>query len=113
MMLLAALCGARRIVLADTNGREIRRTRAAVFVIESARLVLELLIGYVIIVPLSWLLTWLMRVALVFRPVVRASRPRKTKEKVPRPHGVPPSGGMQRIREIPPEGETPCDPCLA
>jgi glycosyltransferase involved in cell wall biosynthesis len=81
MMLFAALCGAVRIVFADTNGREIRRTRAAVFVIESTRLVLELLVGYVIIVPLSWLLIWLMRAALVFRPVVRASRPHGNQSK--------------------------------
>jgi glycosyltransferase involved in cell wall biosynthesis len=101
MMLFAALCGAQRIVFADTNGREIRRTRAAVFIIESTRLALELFIGYVIIVPLSWLLTWLMRAVLVFRPVVRASRPRKTNEKAAHAHGVPPEGG------------TPCDPCTA
>jgi glycosyltransferase involved in cell wall biosynthesis len=93
MMWFAALCGARRIVFADTNGREIHRTRAAVFVIESAQLVLELLTGYVILVPLSWLLTLLMRVALVFRPVVRASRPHKTNEKVLRPQRVPLAGG--------------------
>jgi Glycosyltransferase len=105
MMLFAALCGARRIVFADTNGREIRRRRAAVFVIESARLVLELLIGYVIIVPLSWLLTLLMRAALVFRPVVRASPPGGNRRKsaasmalyiratlVPTAHGT--AGGM-------------------
>jgi glycosyltransferase involved in cell wall biosynthesis len=81
MMLFAALCGAKRIVFADTNGREIRRTRAAIFIIESARLALELLIGYVVIVPLSWLLTWLLRAALVFRPVVRASRPQGDQSK--------------------------------
>jgi glycosyltransferase involved in cell wall biosynthesis len=105
MMLFAALCGARRIVFADANGREFRRTRAAVFVIESARLVLELLIGYVILVPLSWLLTLLMRAALVFRPVVRASPPRGNQSKsaarmalyiratlVPTTHGT--AGGM-------------------
>ncbi|HJQ22548.1 MAG TPA: glycosyltransferase family 4 protein [Blastocatellia bacterium] len=73
MMCFAALCGARRIVFADTNGREIRRTRAGVLIIESARLMLELLVGYVIILPLSWLLTLLLRAALIFRPVVRAS----------------------------------------
>jgi glycosyltransferase involved in cell wall biosynthesis len=76
MMLFAALCGARRVIFADTNGREIRRTRAAVLIIESARLAIELIIGYVMIAPLAWLLTLLMGVALRFRPVVRGSRPR-------------------------------------
>jgi len=73
MMLFAALSGAGRIIFADTNGREIRRPRAAVLIIESACLVLELFVGYLILVPLSWLLTSLMRAALRFRPVVRAS----------------------------------------
>lgn len=77
MMWFAALCGARRVIFADTNGREIRRTRIAVFTLEGIGLALELLMGYVIIVPLSWLLTVLLGVALTFRPVVRASRMRR------------------------------------
>ena len=88
MMLFAALCGARRVVFADTNGREIRRTRAGVLIFESARLALELLVGYGIVVPLSWLLTWLLGAALIFRPVVRASRPREMSGKAARPRGV-------------------------
>ncbi|HKQ09035.1 MAG TPA: glycosyltransferase family 4 protein [Blastocatellia bacterium] len=107
MMWFAALCGARRIVFADTNGREIRRTRVGVLTVESARLVLELLAGYVILVPLSWLLTLLLGVALVFRPVVRASRPRRRDAKhaaktmlyvratlVPAVRGMAAAGGM-------------------
>ncbi|HEY9230600.1 MAG TPA: glycosyltransferase family 4 protein [Blastocatellia bacterium] len=107
MMCFAALSGARRIVFADTNGREIRRTRAGVLIIESARLLLELLVGYVIIVPLSWLSTWLLRAALVFRPVVRASRQRDHQAKraaktmlyiratiVPAIRGAAAAGGM-------------------
>jgi glycosyltransferase involved in cell wall biosynthesis len=101
MMLFAALSGADRIVFADTNGREIRRTRAAALVIESTRLVCEMFIGYGILVPLAWLMTSLMRAALVFRPVVRASRQRLT-------HGVPPSGGISSNSTLPPEGGTPC-----
>ncbi|MFL6215283.1 MAG: glycosyltransferase family 4 protein [Blastocatellia bacterium] len=107
MMMFAALCGARQIIFADTNGREMRRTRAGVFVIESARLMLELVVGYVILVPLSWLLTELLNIALIFRPVVRASRPRRKQDQnaaksalyvratiVPTVRGVAAAGGM-------------------
>jgi glycosyltransferase involved in cell wall biosynthesis len=111
MMIFAALCGARRIIFADTNGREMRRTRLGVFIIEGALLMIELLVGYVIIVPLSWLLTEMLSVALVFRPVVRASRPRRKPEQnevtndaasalyvratiVPTVRGVAAAGGM-------------------
>jgi glycosyltransferase involved in cell wall biosynthesis len=107
MMIFAALCGARLIIFADTNGHQMRRTRAGVFIIEGALLILELLVGYVIIVPLSWLLTELLGVALVFRPVVRASRPRRTPDQssakdalyiratiVPTVHGQAVAGGM-------------------
>jgi len=111
MMIFAALCGARRIIFADTNGQEVRRTRTGVFIIEGARLTLELLVGYVIVVPLSWLLTELLGVALIFRPVVRASRPRHKPERndlmndaasalyvratiVPSVRGVAAAGGM-------------------
>jgi glycosyltransferase involved in cell wall biosynthesis len=104
MMLFAALSGAARVVFADANGREIRRTRAAVLVIDSARLVGELLVGYLILVPFSWLITSLLRAALVYRPAVRASRRRRS-------HGVAPSGGISSDSTdstLPAAGATPC-----
>lgn len=81
MILFAALCGARRIVIADGNGRTISRSRAGAFIIEGVRLVFESLFGYLLIVPLSWLLTASLGGALVFRKTVRASRRRLSKEK--------------------------------
>jgi glycosyltransferase involved in cell wall biosynthesis len=113
MMLFAALCGARRIVFADTNGREVRRSRAAVFIIESARLALELLVGYVILVPFSWLLTQAMRAALIFRPVKRASRSHKTDKKAAHTHRIPPSGELSSPLRIPSVSRTPDNPSAA
>lgn len=74
IVLFAALCGARSIVIADSNGHAITRSRAGAFIIEGVRLVLEFLFGYLLIVPLSRLLTTLLGAALVFRKTVRASR---------------------------------------
>lgn len=74
IVLFAALCGARRIVIGDSNGRTLTRSRASAFIIEGARLALEFLFGYLLIVPLSWLLTTALTAALVFRKTVRASR---------------------------------------
>jgi glycosyltransferase involved in cell wall biosynthesis len=72
--LFAALSGARRIVFADRNGRSITRSRAGAFIIEGARLALESLIGYAVVVPLSWLLAMMLSASLVFRKVLRADR---------------------------------------
>ncbi|MGA9769959.1 MAG: glycosyltransferase family 4 protein [Blastocatellia bacterium] len=74
IVLFAALCGARLIVIGDSNGRAIARSRAGAFIIEGARLALEFLFGYLLIVPLSWLLTAALTAALGFRKTVRASR---------------------------------------
>ena len=74
MMLFAALCGASRIVFADTNGRQIRRSRPAALIIDGARLALELALGYAILIPLSWALTTCLKAALLVRPVIRATR---------------------------------------
>ena len=80
IVLFAALCGARRIVIGDGNGRAINRSRASALVIEGARLILEFLFGYLLIVPLSWLLTKALGAALVFRKTVRASRSNSNRE---------------------------------
>jgi glycosyltransferase involved in cell wall biosynthesis len=72
IILFAALSGARRVVFADQNGRSVTRTRAGAFIIDGPRLALELLLGYGLVVPLSWALTEALGAALVFRRVVRA-----------------------------------------
>ena len=113
MMLFAALCGARRIVFADTNGREVRRTRAAVFMIEGARLALEMLAGYVILTPLSWLLTWGMRAALTFRPAARAQLSRRADKQATRTHEIPPPGEMSSPLQAPPSNESSSHPSAA
>jgi glycosyltransferase involved in cell wall biosynthesis len=74
MILFAALAGARRIVFGDGFGRAITRSRFGAWLFEAPRLVLELLFGYAVIVPLSWLLTFLLGVSLRFREVSRQGR---------------------------------------
>lgn len=74
LMLFAAFAGARRIVIGDSQGMILWRSRAGVFLIEAPRLVLELVVGYGLIIPLSWLLTAMLGASLMFREVSRASR---------------------------------------
>ena len=77
LFLFAAMCGARRISMGDRNGRRITRSRATALIVEGARLAFEFAIGYMVVVPLSWLLTVMLAAALVFRKTVRASRSRR------------------------------------
>ncbi|HVG18241.1 MAG TPA: hypothetical protein VNI02_04250, partial [Blastocatellia bacterium] len=81
IILFAALSGARRVVFADRNGRSITRSRAGAFIIDGPRLALELLLGYGLIVPLSWALTELLGAALIFRKVLRAGRGNAARER--------------------------------
>jgi glycosyltransferase involved in cell wall biosynthesis len=74
LMLFGVLAGASRVTIGDGNGRVISRSLPGVILFEAPRFVLELLAGYVLLIPLSWLLTELLGVALLFRGVVRASR---------------------------------------
>jgi glycosyltransferase involved in cell wall biosynthesis len=74
ILLFAALCGARLIVIGDGNGRAINRSRASALVVEGARLTLEFLFGYLLIVPLSWTFTAALNAALVFRKTIRGSQ---------------------------------------
>ncbi len=74
MTLFGALAGARVIVFGDGNGRVIRCSRTSAFAMHAPRLALELLFGYLVIVPLSWLLTEALSLALVFKGAVTASR---------------------------------------
>ena len=74
LMLFAVLAGARQVVIGDGNGNIVRRSRLGVLLLEAPRLALELLTGYVLILPISWLLTEVLGLALLLRSVVRASR---------------------------------------
>ena len=75
LMLFAALAGARRIVIGDRRGRILSRSRVGVFLVEAPRLALELVVGYGLIVPLSWLLTEVLGLSLMFRKVSRRIDP--------------------------------------
>ncbi|MFY9610037.1 MAG: glycosyltransferase family 4 protein [Blastocatellia bacterium] len=79
MALFGALTGARVILFGDGNGRALRCSRTSAFAIQAPRLALELLVGYLAIVPLSWLLTEALSLALVFRRAVTASRSRRAR----------------------------------
>lgn len=74
LMLFAVVAGASQVVIGDGNGSIVRRSRLGALLLEAPRLVFELLIGYALIIPVSWLLTEVLRIALYLRPVVRASR---------------------------------------
>lgn len=67
MILFGALAGAKRVIFADRKGRMIARSRPGVFLLEVPRFALELLVGYLVIVPLSWLLIILLSALFRFR----------------------------------------------
>jgi glycosyltransferase involved in cell wall biosynthesis len=71
MILFGVLAGARQVALGDDFGRAIKRSRFSALLFEVPRLVLELLFGYAVIVPFSWLLTLLITALLRFRDVSR------------------------------------------
>jgi len=73
MILFGVLAGARLILFGDEH-RAIRRSRAGAIFLEAPRYLLESLVGYLILVPLSWVLTELLMLALEFREAARASR---------------------------------------
>jgi glycosyltransferase involved in cell wall biosynthesis len=84
MALFGMMAGARLTVFGDSNGRVIHRSRVSAFAIDAPRLALELLFGYLVMVPLSWLLTEALSLSLRFRETVRASRSRRaTNEQAP------------------------------
>lgn len=74
LLMFALLAGARRVLMGDARGRETSRSRLAVLVIDAPRLVVELLAGYLLLVPLSWVLTEALGVSLLIRAPIRASR---------------------------------------
>ena len=84
MALFGVMAGARLTVFGDSNGRVICRSRVSAFAIDAPRLALELLFGYLAMVPMSWLLTEMLSLSLRFRETVRASRSRRaTNEQAP------------------------------
>jgi glycosyltransferase involved in cell wall biosynthesis len=77
LMLFGVLAGASRVVIGDRNGNHISRSGPGVLFLETPKLALELAIGFLLIIPISWLLTQILFAALFFRSVVRASRNHK------------------------------------
>ena len=67
MLLFGSLAGARRVILADSNGRTVDRSRPGVLFLELPRLAFEFLFGYLVIVPLTWLFVFLLNGLLRFR----------------------------------------------
>jgi glycosyltransferase involved in cell wall biosynthesis len=74
MMLFAAAAGARLIAFGDALGFALRRTRAGVLAKEAPRLVFELLVGYLFLVPASWLLTVVLGAQLRRSPLKPSTR---------------------------------------
>ncbi|HWP42989.1 MAG TPA: glycosyltransferase family 4 protein [Blastocatellia bacterium] len=67
LILFAAFAGARRILVGDSTGRTIVRSRRGAFLLEAPRLALELAAGYGVLVPLTWLITLLLSAAQAFK----------------------------------------------
>jgi glycosyltransferase involved in cell wall biosynthesis len=74
LMLFAILAGARRVIMNDGRGHETSRSRTEVLLLEVPRFLVELLAGYGLIIPLSWLLTEALTLSRLVRGPVRASR---------------------------------------
>ncbi len=67
MLLFGSLAGANRVILADSKGQTINRSRPGVLLFELPRFAFEILFGYLVIVPLSWLLVLLLQILFRFR----------------------------------------------
>jgi glycosyltransferase involved in cell wall biosynthesis len=74
LMLFAMLAGARRVMIGDAKGLETSRSRFGILLLEAPRFAVELVTGYGLLVPLSWLLTEVLGFSLAFRGPVRVSR---------------------------------------
>src|SRR5262249_45415246 len=62
MILFGIIAGARVVLFGDSRGLLIRRSPLTGVVVELPLLVLELLIGYLFVIPLSWLLVTMLSV---------------------------------------------------
>lgn len=78
MILFGAAAGAKKILVADRQGHIIERSRAAAFLREAPALLTEMLAGYVLLAPLSLVITLLLRVAIKVKPIVQSGRSTKT-----------------------------------
>jgi glycosyltransferase involved in cell wall biosynthesis len=74
LMIFAIFAGASRVMMGDARGHGRSRSRLGVLLGEAPRFALELLAGYGLMVPFSWLLTEALGLSLAFRGVVRAPR---------------------------------------
>jgi len=73
-MLFGILAGASLVMMGDKSGRSVSRSRSKVLLFEAPRYGLELLCGYGLIVPISWLLTGALSLSLGLRGLHRAAR---------------------------------------
>jgi hypothetical protein len=60
MLIFGALAGARKIIIADQNGNEVVRTKAGAIFLEGPRVLAEFLLGFGLIIPVTWALTLLL-----------------------------------------------------
>jgi glycosyltransferase involved in cell wall biosynthesis len=74
MMLFGAVSGARTILVGDGHGSLISRSRTGALLCESARLFLELAAGYLILVPVVWLLTVALRWWVILKDIESVGR---------------------------------------
>jgi glycosyltransferase involved in cell wall biosynthesis len=65
--LFGAAAGARRILFGDARGVQIQRSRLSAALLDVPRLVFEFAAGYLVLIPVSWILVWLLRLALNIR----------------------------------------------
>jgi glycosyltransferase involved in cell wall biosynthesis len=84
ILLFSALAGASRVVIEDRAGQSVSRSRGGAFLIEGPRYALEMAIGYGVIIPISWLLTLLLRAMLPFREMIRDSKKVERRKKADR-----------------------------
>ena len=74
LMLFGMLTGASAVVIGDESGFAASRSRIGILLLEAPRFAIELLAGYGLLVPLSWLLTEGLMLSQTVRQIVRASR---------------------------------------
>jgi glycosyltransferase involved in cell wall biosynthesis len=81
MLIFGALAGARKIIIADQNGNEVVRTKAGAIFLEGPRVLAEFLLGFGLIIPVTWALTLLLNALLGLRKIVRASRGNRERDR--------------------------------
>ncbi len=73
LLLFGALTGAQRIIIGDRHHTLIRSRRQVVFS-DMPRLAFEYALGYGLLAPLLWVMTWAIGICLPMRAVMRASQ---------------------------------------